>query len=127
LGAVIWAAVGKDPVYPAESLIAEIRRNAGYRADEYEALSMAEPIDAGDVARKLRAALIAAEVFARAMPAGKEGFLFLRDGKAVQPEPTQLASYEKLAGRRYSVWPSSSEIGSAMLEHHNTPPSWQAI
>ena len=38
LGAVIWAAVGKDIGYSPESLIAEIRRNARYRADEYEAL-----------------------------------------------------------------------------------------
>ena len=47
LGAVIWAAVGKDPGYSPESLIAEIQRNARYRADEYEALDMAAPIDAG--------------------------------------------------------------------------------
>ena len=30
LGAVIWAAVGKDPGYSPESLICEIRRNARY-------------------------------------------------------------------------------------------------
>lgn len=121
LGAVIWAAVSKDPGYSPESLIAEIRRNARYRADEYEALSMAEPIDAGDVARRLRAALSAAEGFVRAMPVGKEGLLFLKDGEAVQPDPAQLALYEALAGRRYSVWPGSSEIGSAMLERYCKP------
>jgi hypothetical protein len=51
---VIWAAVGKDPGYSPESLITEIRRNARYRADDYEALVMAAPIDAGDIARRLR-------------------------------------------------------------------------
>jgi len=35
LGAVIWATVAKDPGYSPESLIAEIRRNARYRADDY--------------------------------------------------------------------------------------------
>jgi hypothetical protein len=55
LGAVIWAAVGKDPGYSPESLINEIRRNARYRADDYAALPIAEPIDAGDVARRLSA------------------------------------------------------------------------
>jgi hypothetical protein len=118
LGAVIWAAVGKDPGYSPESLIAEIRRNARYRADEYEALIMAEPVDAGDVARKLRAALTAAEDFVRAMPAGKEGLLFLQNGRPVQPDPTLLASYEDLSGRRYGVWPGSSEIGTAMLARY---------
>lgn len=118
LGAVIWAAVGKDPGYSPERLIAEIRRNARYRADEYEALLMAEPVDAGAVARGLRAALDAAEEFARAMPAGKEGLLFLQDGKPVQPDPQRLENYTELAGKRHGVWPGSSEIGSAMLERY---------
>jgi hypothetical protein len=115
LGAVIWAAVGKDPGYSPESLIAEIRRNARYQADEYAALAMAETIDAGLVARRLRAALDAAEVFARAMPVGREGLLFLRDGQPVAPDPAHLDSYTELAGRRQSIWPSSSDIGGAML------------
>jgi hypothetical protein len=118
LGAVIWAAVGKDPGYSPESLIAEIRRNARYRADEYQALLMAEPVDAGAVARRLRSALAAAEEFARAMPAGKEGLLFLEDGKPVQPDPKRLESYVELAGKRHGIWPGSSEIGSAMLERY---------
>jgi hypothetical protein len=121
LGAVIWAAVGKDPGYSPESLIAEIRRNARYRADEYEALSTAEPVDAGAVVRRLRAALDAAEEFVRAMPVGKEGLLFLEDGKPVQPDPQRLEAYTELAGKRHGVWPGSSEIGGAMLERYLTP------
>jgi hypothetical protein len=35
LGAVVWAAVGKDPGYSPERLIAEIRRNARYLPDDY--------------------------------------------------------------------------------------------
>lgn len=118
LGAVIWAAVGKDIGYSPESLIAEIRRNARYRADEYEALEMAEPIDAGAIARRLRAALEEAEEFARAMPAGREGVLFLKDGEPVQPDPEQLDNYAALVGRRQGLWPGSSEIGHAMLERY---------
>lgn len=57
----------------------------------------------------------------RAMPDGTEGLLFLQDGEAVQPNPAQLGSYEELAGRRYGVWPGSSEIGSAMLERYGKP------
>ncbi len=121
LGAVIWAAVGKDTGYSPESLISEIRRNARYRADEYEALEMAAPIDAGAVARKLRAALDEAETFARAMPAGMEGLLFLQDGQPVQPNPAALESYAEMAGKRQAHWPSSSEIGSAMLERYGAP------
>ncbi len=123
LGAVIWAAVGKDIGYSPESLIAEIRRNARYRADEYEALAMAAPIDAGAIARNLRAALTDAEAFARVMAAGKEGLLFLKNGQPVQPDPEQLDTYTELAGRRQGLWPGSSEIGHAMLECYGKPPS----
>jgi hypothetical protein len=121
LGAVIWAAVGKDIGYSPESLIAEIRRNARYRADEYEALPMAEPIDAGAIVRRLRAALEDAETFVRAMPAGKEGLLFLKNGEPVQPDPAHLDAYTALAGRRQGLWPGSSEIGHAMLERYGKP------
>lgn len=121
LGAVIWAAVGKDPSYSPESLIAEIRRNARYRADDYADLNLVTPVDAGAVARQLRAALEAAEAFVQSMPAGKEGLLFLKEGEPVQPDPEQLGRYAELAGRRQGVWPGSSEIGSAMLERYGKP------
>jgi hypothetical protein len=121
LGAVIWAAVSKDLGFSPENLVAEIRRNARYRADEYEALAMAEPIDAAAVARKLRAALDDADSFVRSMPPGKEGLLFLKDGVPVQPDPAHLDEYTELAGKRHDVWPGSSEIGSAMLERYGKP------
>ncbi len=116
LAATIWAAVGKDPGFSPESLIAEIRRNARYRADDYDALATAETIDAGDVSRRLKAALADAEAFARAMPAGKEGILFLRDGIPVVPDPSTPSNYEEHAGRRGGYWPSTSEIGHSMLD-----------
>jgi hypothetical protein len=115
LGAVVWAAVAKDPGYSPESLIAEIRRNARYRADDYADLALTTPVSAAEVSRKLRAALEQAETFVRAMPAGKEGLLFLHDGKPVQPNPAKLHSYQERAGARFGLLPISSEIGSEML------------
>src|ERR1700693_5610703 len=53
------------------------------QSDIYADLGLAEPVDAGDVARGLRAALDKAEAFVRAMLAGKEGLLFLKDGRVV--------------------------------------------
>jgi hypothetical protein len=114
-GAVIWAAVAKDPGYSPESLLTEIRRNARYLADDYADLDMAEPIDAAAVSRRLRAVLLEADAFVHAMPAGMEGMLFLRDGKAVQPDPENLTAYIPHGGRRGGYWPSSPEIGSAMV------------
>ena len=115
IGAVIWAAVAKDPGYSPESLITEIRRNARYRADDYADLALVEPVDAGDVARRLRHSLEEADVFARAMPIGKEGLAFLKDGQPVQPDPANLSAYAEHAAERRGYWPSSAEISSAML------------
>ena len=104
------------PGYSPESLICGIRRNARYRADDYADLALAEAVDAGDVTRRLRKALDEAEVFVGGMPAGKEGLLFLADGEPVQPAPAKLADYFEHAGRRGGYWPSSAEIGGAMLD-----------
>jgi hypothetical protein len=121
LGAVIWAAVAKDPGYTPESLIGEIRRNARYRQDDYADLALTEPVDAGAASRRLREALDRAETFARSMPAGKEGLLFIRDGRLVQPDPADLALCTEHEGRRRGHWPSSPGIGSAMLEDRAEP------
>jgi hypothetical protein len=82
LGGVIWAAVAKDPGYSPESLITEIHRNARYRADDYADLDLTEPVDAAAVSKRLRESLAEADTFVRAMPAGREGLLFLKDGAA---------------------------------------------
>src|SRR6202030_4674326 len=67
IGAVVWAAVAKDPGFSPESLITEIRRNARYRADDYADLTLTAPVDAAAVSRGLREALEEAEAFVRAM------------------------------------------------------------
>lgn len=118
IGAVVWAAVAKDPGFSPESLIAEIRRNARYLQDDYADLALTEPVDAGAVSRRLRAALDSAEAFVWAMPAGKEGLLSLKDGAVALPDPAKLGDYIERSGHRHGHWPSSSEIGSAMLDRY---------
>jgi hypothetical protein len=76
------------------------------------------PVDAGQVVRRLREALEAADAFVRRMPTDKIGLLFFQDGKAVQPDPDRLDDYPTHAGARRGHWPSSSEIGHAMLERY---------
>ena len=56
--------MGKDPGYSPESLIAEIRRNARYRADDHEALATAEPIDAGATGRHRRRSAVRCSMLA---------------------------------------------------------------
>ena len=122
LGAVIWAAVAKDPDYAPESLVTEIRRNARYRDDDYAELALTVPVDAGEIARRFRQALAAAEQAIAALPPGTEGNLFLRDGIPVQPEPAHPGGLIVRAGQRGGHWPSSAEIGSAMLDRDPPAP-----
>ena len=117
LGAVVWAASAKDPGLSPEGIIAEIRRNARYRQADFDRVLTETPIDAGATARALRAPLDEADVFVRAMPAGKEGLLFLRDGHPVQPNPPDLDGLVEHSGQLRGHWPSSGEITAAMLAH----------
>jgi hypothetical protein len=116
LGAVVWAASAKNPGLSPEGIIAEIRRNGRYLQADYDRVMSETPIDAAATARALREALDEADDFVRAMPAGKEGLLFLRDGKPVQPDPGTLDSHVEHGGQLQGHWPSSGEIGRAMME-----------
>lgn len=116
LGALVWAAAAKDPGLSPEGIIAEVRRNARYQQADFDRVMSATPIDATATARALREALAEADAFVRAMPAGKEGLLFLRDGKPVQPDPGSLSGLVEHGGQLRGHWPSSGEIGRAMME-----------
>jgi hypothetical protein len=121
IGALVWAAVTIAPGYTPEGLIAEIRRNARYPADELRQLVADPPIDPDTVMRKLRAALDEAEQFVAAMPSEKAGLLFLRAGRPVRPEPNLLHEYTTHAPQRRGHWPSSPEITAAMLAYLQEP------
>jgi hypothetical protein len=117
IGALVWAAVEIAPGYTPEGLIAEIRRNARYPADELRQLAADPPIDPDAVMRKLRVALDEAEQFAAAMPSEKAGLLFLLAGRPVQPDPAMLDACTTHAPQRRGHWPSSPDITTAMLDH----------
>ena len=119
LGAVVWAAVEKSPGFTPEALIAEIRRNLHHPAEEWRALETSEPLDPAEMVTKLRAALDEAQEFVSRMPTDKAGLLFLEGGNVTQPDPNHLDRYETHAGQRRGHWPSTSAIGSAMLERYS--------
>jgi hypothetical protein len=116
LGAVASAAVAKEPGFTPEGLIAEIRRNGRYQQADCDRLRTETSVDAGSVSRALRAALTEADAFVRAMPAGKEGLLFIQDGRPVQPDPKKLNDPVAHGGQRRGHWPGSAEISSTMLQ-----------
>jgi Nucleotidyl transferase AbiEii toxin, Type IV TA system len=124
LGAVVAAAVGRFPGLTPEEMLAEITRHSRFTAEEFRVLATVQPVDAQALHRRIRAMLEDAERFIAALPSDAVGVVFLREGKAVQPDPTNLAAYQRHEGSRRGHWPTSSEIGQAMLERyaggHNT-------
>ena len=106
LGAVVWAAVAKDPGYTPLSLIDMIGRFARYRQEELMDLGLEPMWDAGDLSRRIKAALARASDFVEAMPAELAGMAFLHDGQVVQPDPANLGAYERRPATRKGVWPN---------------------
>jgi hypothetical protein len=117
LGALAWAAVNVAPGFSPEGIIAEISRNSRHPANAFEQLAAEPPIDAALIMQKLREALTKAATFFAAMPSEKAGLLFLKHGKPVEPDPTQLANFNQHAPQRRGHWPTSPDITAAMLEH----------
>jgi hypothetical protein len=108
--------------FTPEGLINEIRRLAHYTASDFNRVDSDPPVDPVATVKELKTALDDAESFAMQMPTDKIGLLFLADGKVVQPDPARLEDYTTHAGARRGHWPSSSEIGTAMLEQYGKRP-----
>lgn len=115
LGAAVWAAVEKSPGFTPEGLIAEIRRNMHYPREAWDTLASQAPLDSRAIMERLRAALDEAEAFVVRMPTDKIGRLFLREGRAVQPDPADLAQYLEHTGTRRGHWPSTPEAAAAAM------------
>jgi hypothetical protein len=116
LGAAIAAAVGRFPGPSPEELLAEISRRSWLTPTDLAALSMETPVDPSDIHRRIRAMLDSADAFLRRLPSDSVGFVFLKDGKPVQPDPGLIGECTRHAPSRRGSWPSSPEIGHAMLE-----------
>ena len=118
LGAVIAAAVGKFPGTTPEEMLAEITRHSRFTAEEFRVLATERPIDVSDMHQRIRRMLEEAEKFISRLPSADVGVVFLDGDKPVQPDLTTMSRYRHHAGARRGHWPTSSEIGSAMLERY---------
>jgi hypothetical protein len=119
LGAVICAAVGRFPGQTPEELLAEITRHGRFTAEEFRVLATERPIDVPDLHRRIRSMIEDARDFISRIPSDAVGFIFLEGEKPVQPDLDHLQKYRRNPGARRGLWPSSSEISSAMLDRYN--------
>lgn len=119
LGATICGAVGRFPGQSPEEMLSDIARHSRFTAEEFRALATERPIDVPDLHRRIRNMLESAGQFISRISSDDVGVVFLKAGKAVQPDLDALDTYQRHAGSPGGVWPSSSEISSAMLERYN--------
>ena len=76
LGAMVWAAVGKDPGFTPASLLEQLKRRGRYQPEEIGRLALATPFDLAEGKTAWRAALSAADAFIRSRPHLEVGCLY---------------------------------------------------
>lgn len=81
LGALVWAAVGKDPGFTPASLLEIIRRRGKYRPEDFARLHLAQPVDLVVTKKKWLAALDQCDAFVRGRSPAEIGCLYYSRGK----------------------------------------------
>lgn len=87
LGALCWAAAGKDPGLTPLSLLELLKRRGRFRPEEFDRLHLVAPLDLPAARETWRAALADAEAFVRRRPADEAGCLYYSStaGRFVEP------------------------------------------
>lgn len=89
LGALCWAAVGKDPGFTPRSLLELVRRRGKYHQADFERLELVAPVNLPELKSEWLAALDHAERLVTSLPPSELGCLYYsrRKGKFVTPDP----------------------------------------
>lgn len=91
LGAMIWAATGKDPGFTPRSLLELLKRRGHYRPEEFARLDLARPFDLQQAKPQWLQALSDAEAFIATRPPEEVGCLYWdpHAERFVAPDPQQ--------------------------------------
>ena len=89
LGALVWAAAGKDPGFTPLSLLELLKRRGRYRPADFDRLQLTEPFDLTNAKTVWLSALASAEAFARGRPTEEVGCLYYSGERQAfeMPEP----------------------------------------
>lgn len=88
LGALVWAACGKDEGYTPERILNEAKRRARFRSAELDQLQLIRRPDPVKFRQAWEVAVAKASTLAEALPPTELGCLYLdKTGKAVTPNP----------------------------------------
>jgi hypothetical protein len=109
LGALAWAACGKDVGFTPQFLIEEAQRLAHYPAARLKTLLLTEPVDLVECKRRWLAAVAEANVLFLRLPPEEIGCLYLdAKGQAVTPDPAApgFALLRRHYGSVCGAWPA---------------------
>ena len=108
LGALAWAACGKDIGYTPQFLLEEAQRLAHYPASLLSALHLSEPVDLVECKKQWLESVHAAKALFDRLPAEEVGCLYLdAKGKPVTPDPTsaEFSTLRRHFGSVRGTWP----------------------
>lgn len=127
LGALCWAAVGKDPGFTPLSLLELLKRRGRYRPEDFARLDLTEPMDLVAAKETWLAALGAAETFGRSGPPDEIGCLYWsrRRQAFVMPSPAERSSggVTPHFGTPGGVLPRVSDAPTSLSAGFNGPAS----
>lgn len=118
----VWAAPGKDAEYNPASLIERLARNNTFSQEQYDEVDSLIPLDGGEIAGKVSAALEEARAIIRELPMHHIGHLYVRDNGGLitdLSEIQRLLAEDKihlLGASGGGTWPSSPELDKFILD-----------
>ena len=111
LGALVWAACGKDPGFTPGFLLDQMGRHVAYQQADLDRLNLREPLDLKKLKQCWLAAVDAAARTVAELPPEEVGCLYFGpDGSLRTPDPTS-PDFPRLTrhhGRVRGVWPTLS-------------------
>jgi hypothetical protein len=111
LGALCWAACGKDPGFTPLSLLELLRRRGRIRPEELARLDLAEPIDIHAVKSTWLEALDSVEPFVLSRPADEMGCLYYSPSSHAFVDPREVDDAQPHFGRPGGLLPQVSPSG----------------
>jgi len=109
LGALAWAACGKDPGFTPDFLLDQASRHTAYTQSDLEQLQLQAPLDLKKLKRTWLEALDEAQKLVNALPMTEVGCLYLDQSHTpVNPVPSEPAftSLIRHTGSVKGAWPT---------------------
>lgn len=109
LGALAWAACGKDPGYTPEFLLDHAARHVAYTQADLDRLQLRRPLEIKGLKQRWLAALAEARNLVAALPPDEIGCLYLGpDQRPVTPDPAHesFRTWIRHKGTLRGAWPT---------------------